>query len=55
MNPYSIIDTTTACKKLRFILLVRSDFNMTNSLSIVHAFTSRVLMSVSVDKTLLPT
>ena len=46
---------TAAWKKLRFILSVRSDFHMTNSLSIaVHAFTCRVLMSVSVDETLLP-
>ena len=45
---------TAAWKKLRFILLVRSDFHMTNSLVIaVHAFASRVLMSVSVDECLL--
>ena len=38
-----------------FILSVMSDFHMTGSLSIdVHAFASRVLMSVSVDETLLP-
>ena len=55
VHPYSSIDTTTAWKKLRFILSVRSDFHMTDSLSIaVHAFVSRVLMSFSVDETLLP-
>ena len=53
--PNSSIDTTAAWKKLRFILSVRSDFNMINSLSIaVHAFVSRVSMSFSVDETLLP-
>ena len=55
VHPYSNIDTTAAWKKLRFISSVRSDFHMTNSLSIaVHAFASHVLMSVSVDETLLP-
>ena len=55
VHPYSSIDTTVASKKLRFILLVRSDFHMTDSLSIaVHAFASHVLMSFSVDETLLP-
>ena len=55
MHPYSSIDTIAAWKKLRFILSVRSDFHMTYSLSIVvHAFASRMLMSVSVDETLLP-
>ena len=53
--PYSSINTTAAWKKLRFISSVRSDFLMTDSLSIaVHAFASRVSMSVSVDETLLP-
>ena len=53
VHPYSKIDTTTTWKKLRFLLSVRSDFHMTDSLSIVvHAFASRVLMSVSVDETL---
>ena len=42
-------------KKLRFILSVRSDFHMTDSLSIaVHAFVTHVWMSISVDETLLP-
>ena len=52
MHPYSSIDTIAAWKKLRIILLVRSDFHMTDSLSIaVHAFASHMLMSVSVDET----
>ena len=55
MHPYCSIDMTTAWKKLLFILLVRSDFHMSDSLSIaVHALASHVLMSVSVDETLLP-
>ena len=46
---------TAAWKKLCFILSDRSDFQMTNSLSIaVHAFASRVMMSFSVDEMLLP-
>ncbi len=53
VHPYTSIDTIAAWKKLRFILSVRSDFNMTESLSLaVHAFASHVLMSVSVDETL---
>ncbi len=52
VHPYSSI---AAWKKLRFILLVRSDFHMTDSLLVaVHAFASHVSMSVSVDVTLLP-
>ena len=55
VHPYSSINTTTAWKKLRFILSIRSDFHMTDSLSIaVHAFVSRVSWSFSVDETLLP-
>ena len=55
VHPYSSIDTTAAWKKLRFILSVRSDFHMTDSLSIaIDAFVSRVSMSFSVDGTLLP-
>ena len=51
MHPYS----STAWKKLRFILSIRSDFHMIDSLSIAaHAFVSRVSMSASVDETLLP-
>ena len=54
-RPYSSIDTTAAWKKLRFILSVRFDFHMIESLSIaVHAFVSRVTMSFLVDETLLP-
>ena len=50
VHPYSSIDMTAAWKKLRFILLVKSDFDMTDSLWIaVNAFASHVLMSVSVD------
>ena len=55
VHPQSSIDTIAAWKKLRFILSVRSDFYMIDSLSIaVHAFVSRVSMSFSVDETLLP-
>ena len=55
MHPYSSNNTTAVWKKLHFILSVRSDFHMTDSLSIaVHAFASRMLMSVSIDGTLLP-
>ena len=55
VHPYSSIDMTAACKKLRFILSVRSDFHMINSLLIaVYAFVSRVLTSFLVDETLLP-
>ena len=39
MHPYSSIDVTAAWKKLRFILSVRSDFHIIDSLLIaVHAF-----------------
>ena len=55
VHPYTSIDSTAAWKNLHFILSVRSDFHMTYSVSIVvHAFASCVLMSVSVDDTLLP-
>ena len=55
VHPYSSIDTTAASMKLRFILSVRSDFHMIDSLSIaVRVFVSRVSMSFSVDETLLP-
>ena len=54
VHPYSSIDTTAAWKKLHFILSVRSDFHMTNILSIaVRAFASHVVMSFLVDETLL--
>ena len=46
---------TAAWKKLRFILSVRSDFHIIDSLLIaVHAFVSLVSMSFSVDETLVP-
>ena len=46
---------TAVWKKLCFILSVRFDFYMIDGLSIaVHVFVSRVLMSFSVDETLLP-
>ena len=55
MHPYSSIDTTAAWKKLRFILSVRSDFHVIDSLLIaVDAFVSHESMSFSVDETLLP-
>ena len=55
VHPYRSIDTTAAWKKLRFILSVRSDFHMIDSLSIaVYDYASHVLTSVSVDETLLP-
>ena len=54
-TPYSSIDATAAWKKLRFILSVRSDFHIIDSLLIaVHAFVNLVSMSFSVDATLLP-
>ena len=55
VHPYSSIDTTAVWKKLCFILSVSSDFHMIDNLSIaIHAFASHVLMSFSVDETLLP-
>ena len=46
VHPYGSINTTAVWKKLHFILSVRSDFHMIDSLSIaVHAFVSRVSMS----------
>ena len=55
VQPYSSIDVTAAWKKLRFILSVRSDFHIIDSLLIaVHAFFNLVSMSFSVDLTLLP-
>ena len=48
VHPYSSIDTIAAWKKLRFILSVRSDFHMTDSLLIaVYAFVSRVCRCLS--------
>ena len=55
VHPYSSIDTTAAWKKLRFILSVRSDFHIINSLlKAVHAFVNLLSMSFSADATLLP-
>ena len=52
---YSSINVTAAWKKLRFILSVRSDFHIIDSLLIaVYAFVNLVSMSFSVDATLLP-
>ena len=49
------MDTTAIWKKLHFILSDRSNFHMTDTLSIaVHAFANRILMPFSIDKTLLP-
>ena len=54
VHPYSQMDTTVAWKKMHLILSNRSDFHMVNNLLIaVYAFDSRVLMSFSVDETLL--
>ena len=55
VHPHSSIDTTAAWKKLCFILSVRFDYHMTDSLLItIHAFACHVVMSVLVDETLLP-
>ena len=52
MHSYNSIN---AWEKLRFILSVKCDFYMTDNLSLaIRAFDIRVLMSVSVDETLLP-
>ena len=48
VHPYSSIDTTTARKKLRFILSFRSDLRMIDGRSIaVHAFVRSVNLSTS--------
>ena len=55
VHPYSRINTITTWKKLRFILLDQSVFCMIDNLTIaVHVFVSSILMSFSVDETLLP-
>ena len=52
---YIYMDTTAAWKKMRFILLDKSDQQMTDSLSTdVQASVSHVLMSFSVDEILVP-
>ena len=54
MHSYSSIDMTAVGKKLRFSLSDKSDFEMINSQSIaVHAFARCVLVSFSIDETLL--
>ena len=55
VHPFSSIDTAAAGKKSRFILSDRSDFHLIDSLSVaVDAFARRILISLSVDETLLP-
>ena len=55
VHPYSDIDTMiTWKKKLLFILSDSSDIQLTDSLSnVLHAFASYVLISFSIDETLL--
>ena len=54
VHAYSSMNTTAAWKKLRFMLLDGSDFHMTDNQSIAYlAFASRVLMSFSINETLL--
>ena len=55
MHPYSRINTTAAWKKLRFILSYKFDFHGIDNLSIaVDSLAGRILMSFSLDETLLP-
>ena len=58
LQPFSQCPSSASIQQYRhdrFILSVRFDFHMIESLSIaVHAFVSRVSMSFSVDETLLP-
>ena len=55
VQPYSSINKTAAWKKFHFYLSDRLDFHMTDSLSIAfHAFAMCILISFSVDETLLP-
>ena len=55
VHPYGRINMIAAWKKLHFILLDRFDFHIIDSLSIaVDVFASHLLMSFSVDETLLP-
>ena len=55
VHPFSSMDTTAARKKLRFILLDRSDFYIIDNLTLaVHVFTKHLLISLSVDEALLP-
>ena len=55
MHPYSSIDTATDWKKSCFISSDRSNFYMIDNQSIaVRTFSSRILISLSVNETLLP-
>ena len=55
VHPYSRVYTTAAWKKLHFISPEKFNFHMIDNLSIiVHAFACQILMSFSVDETLLP-
>ena len=55
VQPYNSTDMTTAWKKCRFSLSVRSDFHMTDNLFVAsHAFPIHALISLSVDEILLP-
>ena len=52
---HTAVLTTAGWKKFRFILSGRSDFHIIDSLSIaVHTFVRRILISLSVNETLLP-
>ena len=54
VHPYNSIYTTATWEKQCFILSLRSEFVMTDSLSIaVYAFASYVLMLFSIDEILL--
>ena len=51
MHPYSSIDVTAAWKKLRFILSVRSDFHIIDSLLIaVHRGTQTTGLVVMIGR-----
>ena len=55
MHPYSSIDATAVWKKLRFILSVRSDFHIIDSLLIaVHAFVNLVSIARKLDNQTIP-
>ena len=55
VHPCSSVVTTAAWKNLRFIILVRFDFHLTNSLSIaVNVLARHSLMSFSDDESLHP-
>ena len=55
VHPYSSMDTATAWKKSRFILLDRSEFHIIDNISIAdHAFARRISIALSIDEILLP-